>query len=52
MTMQWWGTRRTLRTATARTVVTVTCQADSAWDVRVEEAPAMQIRRLSGMVGE
>jgi hypothetical protein len=52
MTLAWWGTRRTLRTAAVRTVVSVTVQGDSVVDVRVEVDKAMQIRRLSGMVSE
>jgi hypothetical protein len=50
MTLAYWGTRRTLRTAAVRTVVSVTVQGDSVVDVRVEEAPAMQLRRLAGLV--
>jgi hypothetical protein len=52
MTLAFWGTRRTLRTATVRTVVSLTCQGDQLIDIRVEVDKAMQVRRLSGMVGE
>jgi hypothetical protein len=52
MTPTWWGTRRALRAGASRTVVSVVVQEKNVVEVRVDDAPVMQIRRLSGMVGE
>jgi hypothetical protein len=47
MILTWWGSRRPARTGH---FVTVVMQDDRVVEVQVDEAPAMQIRRLSGMV--
>jgi hypothetical protein len=49
--LKWWGTRRATGAGAARSVVSVVMQEAVVVEVRVDDAPVMQIRRLSGMVG-
>jgi hypothetical protein len=52
MTVTWWGAVRTVGAEHTRTVVSVVMQGRDVIQVLATDTPAMELRRLAGMVGE
>jgi hypothetical protein len=48
--LTWWGSVRTVGTGDDRTVVSVIMQGREVIQVLAADAPAMEIRRLAGLV--